>query len=125
MTPASYGHSPRAQILADLTLAWAARNAAGFVTPCRDNAAWHRVGSQPVHGHPDIREAIEARPRADTIGFDTVITHGRSGMCSGTITLVDATVWAFCHVVHFASTAKTALITQITTFEIPNDAANT
>lgn len=59
----------------------------------------------------------------EALAFDAIITHGRLGSCSGTVELVDATVWAFCHVVHFAGTAKTAPIARITTFEVPEDAA--
>lgn len=123
-TPASCGNSPRAEVLADLIMAWAEQNSSDFIARCRDDAVWHRAGSTPAHGHSAVRNAVETRTRVEALDFDAIITHGRLGSCSGTLTLVDGTVWAFCHVVRFASTAKTALIAHITTFEVPDDATD-
>lgn len=112
------GNSPRKEILRDLVVALAQRDVEHIEAVLADDVSWTIVGEQTVSGREATKEMVLALPHVDELTFGTFLTHGRGGGVDGVLRLADGTQTAFCHLLRFKSTVKTAKVVGINSYLI-------
>ncbi|MDN5755019.1 MAG: hypothetical protein ACTHWW_06725 [Arthrobacter sp.] len=112
------GNSPRKEILRDLVVALAQRDVEHLEAVLDEEVSWTVVGRQTVTGRAAARELALALPPVDELKFGTFLTHGRGAGVDGVLRLADGTETAFCHVLRFKSTAKSAKVADINSYLI-------
>lgn len=112
------GNSPRKEILRDLVVALAQRDVEHLAAVLDEDVSWTVVGEQTVSGRVAARGMALALPPVDELTFGTFLTHGRGAGVDGVLRLADGGETAFCHVLRFKSTAKTAKVADINSYLI-------
>ncbi|MGP5195759.1 nuclear transport factor 2 family protein [Arthrobacter rhombi] len=112
------GNSPRKEILRDLMVALAQRDVEHLDVVLAEDVSWTVVGERTETGREAAREMALALPEVDELTFGTFLTHGRGAGVDGVLRLADGTETAFCHVLRFKSTAKTAKVANINSYLI-------
>lgn len=101
--PDDCGNAPRMVIVGDFVSSWAQRDADAVARWVTNDADWSVLG----------RELPEAS--VSSLEVTTIITHGRLASCDGVVVSHAGRI-AFSHVLHFASTSKSAKITRVRTY---------
>lgn len=121
---ADCGNSPKNLLVEALAIALETSNSTRVGKLVSDDVRWLRVGHGAViDGKESVRLELSAPERQSplTVTIEHVLSHGKSGACSGTVTLAADSTSAFCHVFEFAS-AKGDRVAAITSFIISTEA---
>ena len=110
------GNAPRKEVLRDLVIGLAERDADAVVALLADDVRWSLVGDTELVGADAVRDWIAGLPEADELAFEALMTHGRLAGVDGTVTTADGAREAFCHVLHFAGAAKAAKIIRVRSY---------
>ncbi len=104
------GNAPRRQIIKDLVVAIAEKRV--------DAVDWTVVGVTEMSTLEQVCDWIAKSEAVTQVRFGAILTHGREGGVDGEITTSAGKRYAFCHVLGFASTAKTAKVKAARTYVI-------
>lgn len=85
------------------------------------DVSWDIVGESTSTGIDAVFERADKIATVDEIRISSILTHGREGGVDGEFHTVDGVQTGFCHVLRFASTAKTAKIRTVRTYMIRID----
>lgn len=113
------GNAPRKEVLRDLVVALAEGNDETVAALVGEDVEWNLVGDTVLRGREAVRAWAADLPEAKEVAFGSLITHGREAGVDGTIEAADGTRYAFCHVLRFPGTARTAKIAEIRSYVLP------
>jgi hypothetical protein len=119
----SCGNSPKNDFLVHFATAYARGDVTYILGIIPGEITWNIVGDKLVRGKMDFKNVIQQyeNPAAVAeLAIEHVATHGRAGAVDGSMTMVNGTRTAFCHVIDFSS-AKGDGIKAITTYLIELD----
>ncbi|GAA2112684.1 nuclear transport factor 2 family protein [Streptomyces synnematoformans] len=116
---ADCGNAPRKEVLRDLVVALAEGDGATVAALVGEDVAWSLVGEAVLRGREAVRAWVADLPEAKEVAFGSLLTHGREAGVDGTIEAADGTRYAFCHVIRFPGTAKTAKIAEVRSYVLP------
>lgn len=115
------GNAPRKEVLRDLVVALAERDGETVAALVGEDVEWNLVGDTVVRGREAVRAWAADLPEAKEVAFGALITHGREAGVDGMIEAADGTRHAFCHVLRFPGTARTAKIAEIRSYILPGE----
>lgn len=117
--PEDCGNAPRKTMLRDFTLAAVSGNIDFITKHAAESIVWKIAGSAKFVGLAPFADAMRELHGRQAIELEIhhIITHGRTGAVSGTVTYADGGR-AFCDVYEFAGASKTAKIREITSYII-------
>jgi ketosteroid isomerase-like protein len=110
------GNAPRKEVLRDIVIGLAERDANAVGALLADDVRWWLVGDTELVGADAVRDWVTGLPEAAELAFDALMTHGRLAGVDGTVTTADGVQEAFCHVLHFAGAAKSAKIVRVRSY---------
>ncbi|EST21262.1 hypothetical protein N566_27590 [Streptomycetaceae bacterium MP113-05] len=84
-----------------------------------EDVEWNLVGDTVLRGREAVRAWAADLAEAKEVAFGSLITHGREAGVDGTIEAADGARYAFCHVLRFPGTARTAKIAEIRSYVLP------
>lgn len=114
-------NAPKRALLRDLLIAWAHGDWDVVRSLLAEDLAWEIVGEAMVQGREGMIERASASDPAELaeVVIDRILSHGKLGAIEGTISLRNGERLGYCHVVTFASNAKTAPVKQMRSFVMP------
>lgn len=118
-SPPDCGNAPRKEVLRDLVVALAGRDGGTVAALVGENVEWNLVGGTVLRGREAVRAWAAGLPEAKEVAFGALLTHGREAGVDGMVETADGTRYAFCHVLRFPGTARTAKITEIRSYVLP------
>jgi hypothetical protein len=106
------GNSPRAAMLRDFNIAFATCDADAILAQFSDNIRWEMMGSKVLEGKAAVVAALPqmTAESAEELEIKSIVTHGASAACDGTMTFADGTKIGFCDVYEFTSAAASGKI---------------
>ena len=106
------GNSPRAAMVRDFNIAFATGDAAAILAQMSDNLRWEMVGNKVIEGKQAAAEALPEmlNEAAEEIEIKSIVTHGASAACDGTLTYAGGVRIGFCDVYEFTSAASSGKI---------------
>ncbi|KUP08733.1 hypothetical protein Q75_02260 [Bacillus coahuilensis p1.1.43] len=114
----SCGHSPRADMLKEVTITLANGVGKLIEEKATDSLKWNIVGSHFISGKKEVLNWIEtASTNATLLSIQDIITHCKSGAVHGELVLKDHTI-SFCDIYRFSSAGKGAKIVEITSYRV-------
>lgn len=119
MTEASgCGNAPRHQVIRDLVLALAEVDEPRLNELLAEKVHWEIPGAESTEGLAGLTSRLVEQSEVEQITLNSIITHGREGGADGVLDFRDGSRLAFCHMLKFASTAKTAKVTLMRSYLI-------
>lgn len=112
------GNAPRREILRDIVMALATRDADAVAKYLGPDAVWRLAGDRDMTSAHEIASWVASTPAPTELRFESLVTHGREASASGTLTLASGEVLHFSHVFQFAGATKTAKVKRITSYLI-------
>jgi hypothetical protein len=111
--PDDCGNSPRAAIVGDFAVKWAAGDSGALAEWLADDARWTLAGPAPrsESSAPVPRPPFEPQ----YVEVLSAVPHGRLAACDGYM-IGNGSRADFCHIFRFAGAARTARIIQIRTY---------
>lgn len=110
------GNAPRKEVLRDLVVALAQKDADHVASLLSEDIAWTLVGERHLAGRTAVVEWVTKLPPVDQVAFGSLLTHGRGASVDGVLELADGTRWGFCHVLRFAGATKTARLVSVNSY---------
>ncbi|HIV57579.1 MAG TPA: hypothetical protein H9902_06440 [Candidatus Stackebrandtia faecavium] len=104
------GNAPRREIIKDLVVAIAEKRVDDVGAIVAADVNWTVIGEAEMDNLDRVLEWITGAENVKQVRFGSILTHGREGGVDGEFTTATGQRWAFCLVIGFASTAKTAKI---------------
>ncbi|MHA7262906.1 hypothetical protein ACX80W_06830 [Arthrobacter sp. TMN-37] len=116
--PAGCGNAPRQLIIRDVVLALAAVDEPQLRRLLAETVRWDLPGAESIEGMDALTGRLSRQDEVAGIALASILTHGREGSADGVLTFAGGARQAFCHVLRFASAAKTAKVTGIRSYLI-------
>ncbi len=113
---AGCGNAPRQLVIRDLVLALAEVNGPRLNELLAEKVRWDLAGAGAIEGLSRLTDRLSGQGEVATIELGSILTHGREGSTDGVLTFRDGRRQAFCHVLRFASTGKTAKVTEMRSY---------
>lgn len=110
------GNAPRHEITRRLAIALATGDEAELESLLAPAVEWTILGEAAHSGRAAIIDRSRRSSSPTELRVLSVITHGREASIDGETVAAEGTITGFCHVLRFASTAKSAPITVIRTY---------
>ncbi|WP_396277603.1 nuclear transport factor 2 family protein [Glutamicibacter creatinolyticus] len=114
--PENCGNAPRAQVIRDLAVAVQSKDAEHLAQWLADDVQWEIVGFQRLSGLTEVLKWVTNARDNTQLRINSILTHGREGSVDGRVTNVQNISVAFCYMIRFTSTAKTAKIAQVRSY---------
>lgn len=118
--PSDCGNAPRIGIVSDFVVGWASGDLDVVAEWLSDDVIWDAVGRETFQG-ADSAKLMTPSFQPQLIEVRSVVTHGRLASCDGYFESDKERV-DFSHALRFASTAKTAKLSELRTYMISTDA---
>lgn len=114
--PERCGNAPRKAVIRDFTIDLYSGNVAEATALLTETVQWERAGGDLLDGVEAVGAWLSSSPLPRELHIKTVLTHGTDCGVDGVVTYTDGTRERFCHILIFASGAKTARIKEIRSY---------
>lgn len=116
------GNSPKKALLRDLHVDLWGNEGRILLAALHGRVTWRRAdgervaGKDAVYGRMRMERCPDLRGMPEELAIHDIITHGRTAALNATITMGDGSRLEYCDVYRFAGVARTAPITEITSY---------
>ncbi len=110
------GNAPKMERVIDLTIAMVKKDINLVKSLVREAFVWKTMGKENAVSLNELANELENQPAVTGINVKNALSHGKSAMCEGTLTLKDGRLICFCNVALFVNTAKDALVKEAHTY---------
>ncbi|TDK24534.1 hypothetical protein E2F48_11900 [Arthrobacter crusticola] len=114
--PAGCGNAPRQLVIRDLVLALAEVDGPRLRELLDEEVRWDLAGAGMIEGISQLTGRLSGQGDVAAIELASILTHGREGSADGVLAFRNGRRQAFCHVLRFASTVKTAKVTEMRSY---------
>lgn len=112
--PTDCGNAPRIGIVGDFVVNWASGDTEAVSTWLADDVRWALIG-ETTPGGSEAAQASRPPFVPQRVEVLSIVTHGRLASCDGYLE-ADGRRVDFSHAIRFASTSKTAKITELRSY---------
>ncbi len=122
--PEDCGNSPRKKVLKEFNVAFAEGDVETILDWVTDDIRWIIFGKDQIEGKENFGDALRSLCQDGSDGeddewfIDTIITHGDTASCDGSIHFAGEGSYAFCDVYRFNGHGKDAKIQEMKSYVI-------